>query len=236
MAQEYEVLALRYGTRLTERREVFVDPGHDGPIAMDYFLWVLRNGGTTIVVDTGFDVEVGERLGRTCVIPPLEALARAGVDPSGVETVVLTHLHYDHTGHVHAFPNAEVVVPAVELDAPAEPFEPAEVERIRTAPRLRRLEESGEVAPDVYAHIVGGHSPGQLVLDLGDVVLASDAIHYYEELEGEGRTFAVHVDVEALHRGYDLLRRLGERATIVAGHDPAVLERFDNDGVVVRCG
>jgi glyoxylase-like metal-dependent hydrolase (beta-lactamase superfamily II) len=234
MGREYEVLALRYGTRVAQRREVFVEPGHDGPIGMDYFFWVLRDGGTTIVVDTGFDVAVGGRMGRTCLIPPLEALARAGVDVDEVETLVLTHLHYDHTGHVHAFANAEVVVPAVELVAPAEPFEPAEVDRVRTAPRLRLVEESGEIAPGVYAHLVGGHSPGQLVLEVGEVVLASDALHYYEELDG--RTFAIYVDEDALRRGYDLLRCLGERATIVAGHDPAVLERFDNDGVVVRCG
>jgi glyoxylase-like metal-dependent hydrolase (beta-lactamase superfamily II) len=231
----YEVLALRYGTRETTRGEVFVDPGHDGPIVMDYFLWVLRNPERTIVVDTGYDLEVGERRGRTCVVPPLEALARAGVRPADADTLVLTHLHYDHTGHVQAFEHAEVIVPGVELDAPAEPFEPDEVERVHAMPSLRRLEASGEVAPGVYAHVVGGHSPGQLVLELDDVVLAADAIHYYEELDG-GRDFAIHVDLEAMRRGYELLRRLGEDKTLVAGHDPAVLDRFDNDGIVVRCG
>jgi glyoxylase-like metal-dependent hydrolase (beta-lactamase superfamily II) len=229
-----DVLALRYGTRETTRREVFVDPGEDGPIVMDYFFWVIRGPERTIVVDTGFDVEVGARRGRTCTIPPLEALARAGVEPAAVDTLILTHLHYDHTGHVQAFEHADVIVPGVELDAPAEPFEPEEVERVRAVPKLRRVESSGEVAPGVYAHLVGGHSPGQLVLELDDVVLASDAIHYYEELDG-GRDFAILVDADALHRGYDLLRRLGRDKPVVAGHDPAVLDRFANDGVVVRC-
>src|SRR5581483_8889435 len=149
-------------------------------LRMDYFFWLLRGDrGETILVDTGFDPVVGERLGRTTLIPPLEALARAGVSPADVPTLVLTHLHYDHTGHVHAFPDAEVVVAARELETPDGPVEPAELETVRGARRLRVLDGDAEVAPGVRVHLVGGHSPGQLVLDVetadGPVVLASDA-------------------------------------------------------------
>ena len=67
----YEVAALRYGTRETRKSECYYrwdsygEP--DAPIGMDYFFWVLRNGGETIVVDTGFHPDVGARRGRTLV-------------------------------------------------------------------------------------------------------------------------------------------------------------------------
>ena len=102
----YEVAAIRYGTRQTRKSECYLDWDQygepDAEIAMDYFFWVLRNGGRSIVVDTGFHPDVGERRGRTCLCPPVDALRRIGVEPGSVETVILTHLHYDHTGNVDA--------------------------------------------------------------------------------------------------------------------------------------
>ncbi|OSD02315.1 Metallo-hydrolase/oxidoreductase [Trametes coccinea BRFM310] len=39
-----------------------------------------------------------------------ESLSKAGVDPNTIETVVLSHLHWDHIGEPSAFPNANFVV------------------------------------------------------------------------------------------------------------------------------
>ena len=72
--------------------------------------------GETIVVDCGFDPEVGARRGRTCLCAPLEALRALGVEPESVSTVVVTHLHYDHIGNLAAFPAATLIVPRRELD------------------------------------------------------------------------------------------------------------------------
>ena len=61
----------------------------------------------------------------------------------------------------------------------------------------------------------------------GPVILASDAIHYYEELELD-RPFEVLVDLAEMYEGYDLLRELQKLpgAVLVPGHDPEVAERF----------
>ena len=47
---------------------------------------------------------------------PSQMLA-AGLDPESVDTVVLSHMHYDHTGTVEAFPHASVVVSSRERSA-----------------------------------------------------------------------------------------------------------------------
>jgi glyoxylase-like metal-dependent hydrolase (beta-lactamase superfamily II) len=240
----YEVAALRYGTRQTRKSECYLDwdsySEPDEAIAMDYFFWVLRNGGESIVVDTGFHPDVGERRGRTCLCPPVDALRRIGVEPESVETVILTHLHYDHTGNVDAFTNAELVLQRSELEfwtgaEAREPrfaavVEPEEIERV-AAGRLRLLDGDEEIAPGIDAICVGGHSPGQTVLLVdgpdGPVVLASDAIHYYEELELE-RPFEVYYDLEAMVDGYRVVHELAGRpgAALLAGHDPGVMSRF----------
>jgi glyoxylase-like metal-dependent hydrolase (beta-lactamase superfamily II) len=240
----YEVTALRYGTRTTRKSECYYrwssygEP--DAEIGMDYFFWVLRRGDSVIVVDTGFEPDVGARRGRTCLCPPVELLRRIGVEPASVETVILTHLHYDHTGSLDAFPAAELVVQRAELEfwtsaeakVPrfAAVVEQDEIARVAAA-HLRLLDGDEQVGPGIEAICVGGHSPGQTVLVVAGtgrpVVLASDAIHYYEELERE-RPFEIFYDLEAMIEGYRTVRALSEQpgAALVAGHDPAVMNRF----------
>ncbi len=43
-----------------------------------------------------------------------EQMKAAGLDPGDVHLVVLSHLHFDHTGGIAAFPNAKVAVAAAE--------------------------------------------------------------------------------------------------------------------------
>ena len=73
MAMAWEVTAVRYATLVQPRRGAyyrFEAYGEaDAEIPMDYFFWVLRSGGRTIVVDTGFDPEAGARRGRTVPVP-----------------------------------------------------------------------------------------------------------------------------------------------------------------------
>ena len=78
---EYELFAIRYATRDAQRSAHFIggDP-HDGPMPMDYFVWVARGGGRTFVIDTGFNAEVSARRKRTFLRCPVEGLAALGID------------------------------------------------------------------------------------------------------------------------------------------------------------
>jgi len=262
-ATKYEVFAVRYGTlrarraELFHRYEAYGEP--DAEVEMAYYFWILRRSGRTILVDTGFDVDAGARRRRTCLCPPLEALQLAGVAPESVSTVVVTHFHYDHIGNLDAFPTAELVVPRRELEFWTGPLsdrrqfavhverkEIAGVERAVEEGRVRLTEGTEEILAGVTAVNVGGHSPGQQVTVVaaagGDVVLASDAIHFYEEYELQ-RPFAVIADLEEMYRAYDVVADLAAKpgAVLVPGHDPRVLERFAPAGEaaqphVVRVG
>ena len=61
----------------------------------------------------------------------------------------------------------------------------------------------------------------------GAVVLASDATHFYANLQ-EDRPFAIVHSLPGMYDAFDRLRELagGDDARIVPGHDPLVLERF----------
>ena len=76
---------MRYGTLETTRSEAYYryqaygEP--DGPQVLDYYFWIVRRGDETILVDTGFDPDVGRRRGRTCLIEPADAMAQLGRRP-----------------------------------------------------------------------------------------------------------------------------------------------------------
>jgi len=250
-AATYEVLAVRYGTLaarksdLYYRYESYGEP--DADAAMAYYFWVLRAAGETILVDTGFDPEAAARRGRTCLVQPLDALAELGIAPGDVSAIVVTHLHYDHTGNLRAFPSAQLIVPSRELEFWTGPHagrgqfaphaEPADIDVVTQAAaqgRVRVTEGTEEIFDGVVAISVGGHSAGQQVTVVdagtGPVVLASDAVHLYEELELD-RPFAVMHDLEQMYAAYDLIKELARsrRAVVVPGHDPDVFVRHGGD-------
>lgn len=244
----WDVTAVRYATRDTSKADCYL--GYemygeaDEPLAMDYYFYVLSNGSRNLLVDTGFALEAGTRRGRTCIVPPLEALARLGFAAESISEVLITHFHYDHIGNVAAFPEAELLVSDRELafwtgplaDRPhfAAYVEAREIDHIVEAHRAGRVRCLGvreNVAPGITTMHVGGHCPGQLIVVVngieGPIVLTSDAVHYYEELDLD-RPFAVLVDLEEMYAAYTLLRELAAvpDTRLVAAHDPAVLDRF----------
>ncbi|GGL32515.1 N-acyl homoserine lactonase family protein [Phycicoccus endophyticus] len=261
---EYEVLALRYATRETTTSQVYLNhhmyPGAaDEPVVMDYFVWVVRHGERCIVVDTGFTPEVGEARGRRTTTSVPDGLRQVGVDPEAVDTVVITHGHYDHTGHTHLFPRATFVISGRELDFWTGPVarrplfagsaQWGDIEALATLEaqgRVARMAGVKDVAPGVTVLEVGGHTVGQLVVLVsggdGEVLLASDAAHYYDEVTLD-RPFVIVHDLERMYQAFDVLSDLGRRQglSLVAGHDPAVLERFPaisptDPGLGVRVG
>lgn len=244
----WEAYAVRYGRHRLRRSAFYLyHAGYgepDGDITMDYYLWVVRGPAATIVVDTGFAPEVGRRRGREVLADPIELLAELGVDASTVRTVVVTHAHYDHIGNLGRFPAAEVVMSRREYEFWQGPFahrphfaiptEAAELDhlaQLRTTGRLTLIEGRHQLAPGVELVEVGGHTPGQLIVlvsgTAGTAVLASDAIHTYEEYERD-RPFGIVADVAAMYRAYDQIREMEQHpgSLLVAGHDPDVMARF----------
>ena len=84
---EYELYAIRYAERAARRSDHFIggDP-HDGPMPMDYFIWVAIAPHRTVVIDTGFTAEVAAARGRRHLRCPASSLALVGSMPAPLET------------------------------------------------------------------------------------------------------------------------------------------------------
>src|SRR5207247_1085070 len=112
----YEVYALKYAHHARRASENFIggDP-HDGPMPLDYFVWLVRGEGREIVVDTGFSAAMARKRGRQHLRCPTDALRLLEVDAAQIKDVVITHLHYDHVGNFELFPAATLHLQELEM-------------------------------------------------------------------------------------------------------------------------
>jgi glyoxylase-like metal-dependent hydrolase (beta-lactamase superfamily II) len=257
MSAEYELFALRYATRPAMRHEHFIggDP-HDGPMPMDYFVWVAKNADRAVVIDIGFTAESGGKRGRVLERCPIDALALLGVDPATVEDVILTHMHYDHVGNFHKFPKARFHLQESEMHYAvgrhmryrqlARSFEPDDVcgiVRLNFDGRVQYYNGPADVLPGISIVPTGGHSAGLQFVKVntrrGVVVLASDVTHFYENMETY-RPFTTALHIDRMLDAFDTLRAHAASPTlIVPGHDPEVMQRYPSvsealSGIAVR--
>jgi glyoxylase-like metal-dependent hydrolase (beta-lactamase superfamily II) len=254
---EYEIFAIKYAHREAKRADHFIggDP-HDSPMPMDYFVWVVQGAGRQIVVDTGFTAEIAAQRKRQHLRCPIDSLRLLGIDPLSVSDVVLTHLHYDHVGSFHKLPNARFHLQERELQFVTghhmrypffqKSFEIEEVVgivRLNFKGRIELLSGDTELAPGITLHTTPGHTPGLQVVRVhtkrGWTVLASDASHYYENMQ-ENRPFSTAFHIGDMIDSYRKVERLAASPRhIVPGHDPLVMQQYpaperSMEGVVVR--
>ncbi len=97
----------------TARFTRYLEP--DGNVPLGFACYLLRDGETTLLVDTGWGPENDGK--------PLEELKAGGIEPAQVSHVIFTHLHGDHTGWnidrasgKPLFANARYLVPQKDWD------------------------------------------------------------------------------------------------------------------------
>jgi glyoxylase-like metal-dependent hydrolase (beta-lactamase superfamily II) len=176
------------------RGEELAGPTEDGVFFIAVNCFVIARDGGVILIDAGAGTTMQPTLGR---LP--DNLRAAGIDPSAVTHVVLTHIHPDHanglvdeSGAPH-FPNAEIVVHEEEVAfwlTPARGPEPPNVARNRAragvnlAPYRERLRtvRDGESYLGLTAILAPGHTPGHTcwrVESKGAALLAwGDLVHF----------------------------------------------------------
>ncbi|MBL6456648.1 N-acyl homoserine lactonase family protein [Belnapia sp. T6] len=216
----------------------------------------IRPAGTDrlFLVDTGFaggDSMTGRRFAD--VETPEEVLGKVGLAPAQVDTILLTHLHFDHAGNIDAFPGAEIIVQRSEYEgwqrALAELEDNAagkqswvlsslnlddiaRMERAVAAGRVRFVEGDVEVFPGITLRLEPeSHSFGSQWVEVatpdGPFVLAGDVLASYANIERMWPPGYHQGNGWRLLQGYRRLRALvGEELhRIVPGHDMEVFRR-----------
>ena len=98
---------------------------------MPIVAFYLTDGQHRVLVDTGGIPADGVSMMPYFQEPDqtLEAqLAALDVDPASIDTVLISHMHWDHMSNNHLFPNAKIYVQRAEYLYPAHSCQPAKTE------------------------------------------------------------------------------------------------------------
>ena len=244
-AEPYEVYAIRYATIREFPVSALVkgaEAGRKLDIAM--MVWLVRGNGRNILVDSGFHRPALFKDWKIDgFVRPDEAVARAGVRAEDITDIVLTHGHWDHAGGMDLFPKATIWIQRDEYaydtgDAWQEGGKHGGLDRedlaflLRTNldGRLQLVDGDLEVLPGIRVFIGGKHTWQSQYVTVaarpGTVVIASDNLYLYENLEKRA-PIAQTFDEASNLRAQERMRELAtEPRLIVPGHDPAVMTRF----------
>lgn len=245
-APEYEVYAVRYATIpgfAVSGLVAGAEPSRKMDIAM--MVWLVRGGGKNILVDAGFYREqFFKQWHVTDFVTPAEAVRRAGVKPEEITDVIVTHMHWDHADGMDLFPNAKVWVQREELEYYAgsawqsrrthggiDPDDVMMAVKLNIAGKVGLVNgDAQEILPGITCYTGGKHTYASQFVGVrtkgGTVVLASDNVYLYENLE-KHVPIAATLDAVSNLRAQDRMKELaGDAKRIIPGHDPAVMTRF----------
>src|SRR3984957_13147138 len=243
---KYEVFAVRYATTPAFPVAGLVagaDPALKLDIAM--MIWLVRGNGHNILVDSGF---YHDRFFKDWhakdFTKPSDTLQRLGLKPEDITDVIITHMHWDHADGMDLFPNARIWIQKDELQYYAgEAWQTNDATGGIDAddvPPLVKLNIQGrgglvngdaqEILPGITCYTGGRHTYASQYVGVstkaGTVVLASDNMYLYENLE-KHVPIAATLDAASNLRAQDRLRHLAASpGLIIPGHDPAVMAKF----------
>lgn len=245
---QYEVFAIQYGT-ISQFPVAGLVQGADKDRKLDIamMVWLIRGGGHNVLVDSGFyRDDLVKQWKPANFTRPDEAVARAGVRSGDITDVIITHAHWDHADGADLFPKATFWIQKEEYDyystrAGKAGVTVADMDFFRHAKeegRLRLVDGEREILPGIRVYTGGRHTYASQYVTVtakdGPVVLASDNVYLYENLEKHvpiAQTFDATSNLAAQDRMKSLAGAVG---SIVPGHDPAVMSRFPRvaEGVV----
>ena len=163
------------GTNVEKTKEELKAAGlTDAFVSIPFTVLAVRTGGRLVLIDSGTG---GGQAGGPKAGLLAQSMAAAGLDAKDVKTIVVSHFHPDHISGLMAketnaqtFPEAEIIVPAVELKWWTQPVETFPQPRQGLAKRiqatlptwnnLKQIEGETDVAAGIRAIPAHGHTQG----------------------------------------------------------------------------
>jgi len=166
----------------------FAPPDSNNHIKLGINQLLIRGNGLNMLVDTGIGNKLRPRkrqlMGLEGAMPIKERLARTGLSVDDITHVILTHLHYDHSGGMTesigdsieaVFPRAVYFIQKTEWLTAANPDEisrssycPHDFLPLLQTGRLKLLNGDSEIADSIRVEVTGGHTAAHQIVKIED--------------------------------------------------------------------
>ncbi|RPJ08757.1 MAG: N-acyl homoserine lactonase family protein [Deltaproteobacteria bacterium] len=238
LSPTYEIYAVKYAGPLVGSVAMLLwNTDWDQKIERNYYVWVVRGNGETLIVDCGVAPALAEARQIPGYINPAHVLARIGVEAFQVKRVVITHVNFDHISGIELFPNAAFYIQEREFNfwikdpiAKKPPFlwvsDPvgnAHLAKLEGTERLVLLDGDEEILPGIELLLAPGHTPGLQVVAVnttkGTAILGSDCGHLFRNYEEEIPSIYI-TDLVAWMKTYDKVKaKVSSLDLLFPGHD-----------------
>jgi glyoxylase-like metal-dependent hydrolase (beta-lactamase superfamily II) len=254
-APNYSIDAIRYATIAKFPLSALVmGAPKDQLTDIAMVFWVIRGGGHTILFDSGAHRQHWiDDFHMADFLAPDKALEQAGIAPSSVTDVIISHAHWDHMGGIDLFPNAAIWIQKQEFayytgtawqsggeNGGIDPDDVLELVRRNTRGLVHLVDgDNVEILPGIRAYTGARHTfASQYLRVAGDppYVLASDNCYLYENLRSHraSATFAPSDEPANIAAQQRMIELAGSADRVVPGHDPAQFTRFPTNGRVAH--
>lgn len=234
----YKIYPIRLGATKVDRSLYEYRAAGGEKIDAAYGCFLIRGNGRNLLFDSGIpDQEEIHRCGFVFgymdhppyVITELETL---GVSPEDIDTIILSHLHWDHSWNLGKFPNARIYVQKKEMQhavAP-NPHERAAYGLIQGVPgcpcwvnylnRIVPVDGDFELTEGIRLITTPGHTPGSqsALVDTedGQYALVSD-FALTDRCYRECIVTGIFTSAEDWYYSYNKLRKIDPK--VITTHD-----------------
>ncbi len=213
----------------------------ESPIRLPLTAVLARSEGRWFLFDTGLgpefrDVEFSRRwytwgdpeMPGDDPDPLLDQLRQCGVGIDEIDTLVMSHMHVDHTGGIARYfaDGRPVFIQGAELDfGLSDAAEPAQYRPHYDNPDInwQRLDGDADIAPGIRAIFTPGHAPGHMsylidMVESGTMLFAFDAVPTMENVERDAP-----ITVGSIPEQKPLIRESHDRIVALAKSEGARL-------------
>jgi glyoxylase-like metal-dependent hydrolase (beta-lactamase superfamily II) len=241
----YEIYAVKYGgpyNRPACMVNWFQDM--DKTAQINYYIFVIRGGGETMVVDCGVDPRLAKQRNLDSYVSPAEALRRMDIDAARVKHLIVTHVHFDHISGIQLFPNADIYIQEKEFNfwvknpvAQRAPFlfvtdsvANRYLARQKGKKRLRLIRGDKKIFPGIELLLVPGHTIGLQAVAVntaqGIAIVGSDLAHTFSSYKTDIPS-AIITDLIVWMKSYDKVKaKVSSPDLLFPGHDPALMANY----------
>jgi glyoxylase-like metal-dependent hydrolase (beta-lactamase superfamily II) len=201
--------------------------------------YLIRHGDRYMLWDTGLtDALIGhdmDNAAQTIRVKRslLDQLAELKLKPEQIETIGISHWHFDHTGQAPHFPQATLLMGKADLDllrgtpSPDEDSTKALARWLGGGGKVEALAGDKDVFGDgrVVMLKLPGHTPGHYALLVrlasGPVLLSGDQYHFTEQVKNRGVPPFNHDRADTL-ASMDRFDRIAAnlKAKVIIQHEP----------------
>lgn len=231
-----ELYAVRYGIdfkyasfntifRNDERRDIA--PG------FVFLIYIAKYKDNLILFDTGFrDKKRAESFGVDLI--PVDEEMKAITGPKKIDTLFITHTHFDHTDNLDLYPDSEIILSQAEYDIALSQYN-GSIAEILKSDKVHIVQDEYLYNNKFLFKVIGGHTIGSSVIYFEEkgreYVIAGDECYFIKNV----RKNIPNGNVYDSKSNEDFIRDAHDRKLIVLPfHDNTIFDEYEyvSDNIV----